>query len=207
VSKLPAEFLDSLDHAEFRRICRSSRASNHKIELASSKRHLGRAWKRAVRLNLDRSDPLDVLEIGPGAGYFLYVCQRLAHRVVGIDRPSLRLWPQVHQWLGVTVIDHMIEPNRPLADLGRRFDLVVAYNCPFNYVRGERRLWNRAEWTFLLDHLRDDVLKRGGRFVIDMRAKSVGGRVATPDDAVMLQQVCRSRGGSGERLIVFDPLH
>jgi hypothetical protein len=84
---------------------------------------------------------------------------------------------------------------------------VVAYNCPFNYVRGERRLWNRAEWTFLLDHLRDDVLKRGGRFVIDMRAKSVGGRVATPDDAVMLQQVCRSRGGSGERLIVFDPLH
>ena len=39
--------------------------------------------ERAQDLQLDRSKPLRILDLGCGAGWFLYVCERLGHEAVG----------------------------------------------------------------------------------------------------------------------------
>jgi SAM-dependent methyltransferase len=208
VSGFPSHLLDGLDLSELDAICRNSvKATRQKLKFADLDKEMTRAWKTAKGLGLDQSPPLDVLDIGLGAGYFLYVCQRLGHRVVGLDRPDLPVWPQICGWLGVKpIIEHTIEPYTQLPDMGRRFDLITAFACPFNYLELEHRLWTIAEWSFFFDDLRDHALKRNGRFVLRLR-KEIRGLELQPRDAALFDEFCRARGltGSGS-MRVFDPL-
>src|SRR5258708_7183626 len=41
--------------------------------------------ERAQDLWLDRAPPLRILDLGSGAGYFLYVCKSFGHHVLGFD--------------------------------------------------------------------------------------------------------------------------
>ncbi len=41
--------------------------------------------ERAQDLNLHRSPPLDILDIGCGGGFFLFIAESLGHRALGID--------------------------------------------------------------------------------------------------------------------------
>src|SRR3954471_18485245 len=41
--------------------------------------------ERAQDLWLDRSPPLEILDLGCGAGYFLYVCRQFGHQGLGLD--------------------------------------------------------------------------------------------------------------------------
>jgi SAM-dependent methyltransferase len=208
VSEFPSQLLDGLDLSELEAICQNSvKATRQKLKFADLDKEMTRAWKTSISLGLDQSPPLDVLDLGLGAGYFLYVCQRLGHRVVGLDRPDLPVWPQICGWLGVkTIIEHTIEPNTPLPDMGIRFDLVTAFACPFNYLELEHRLWTIDEWTFFFDDLRDRVLKQNGRFVLRLR-KEIRGLEPSPRDAALFDQLCRARGLTESRSMrVFDRL-
>jgi hypothetical protein len=90
VSRFPSHLLDGLDLSELDAICRTSvKATRQKLKFADLDKEMARAWKTATGLGLDQSPPIDILDLGLGAGYFLYVCQRLGHRVVGLDRPDL----------------------------------------------------------------------------------------------------------------------
>ena len=107
--------------------------------------------KRPRRLGLDKSPPLDILDIGIGPGYFLYVCQQLGHRCVGIDRPGdYPFWQAVRQWLGVrNVVEHTIEPHKLLPKTLGTFDLVTAFRAQFNYNDEAKRLWNSRRMELL----------------------------------------------------------
>jgi len=44
--------------------------------------------KHALMLDLDKTKkPLKILDIGSGAGYFLFICRNLGHNVTGLDLP------------------------------------------------------------------------------------------------------------------------
>ena len=51
--------------------------------------------------NLDYGRRRDILDIGSGAGYFLYLCQWLGHRPLGLDVDDVPLYPEMTQMLGV----------------------------------------------------------------------------------------------------------
>ena len=206
MADFPAHLLDGLDLSAFEAICRSATSTRHKHKYGDLSVHMGPAWKAAKRLGVDKSPPLDILDIGLGAGYFLYVCQKLGHRGVGLDRPGFQLWQGIREWLGVNhVIEHTIGPNTRLPEIGR-FDLATAYACPFNYVRDENRLWRLSEWSFFLDHLRDDVLKPNGRLVLKQRLRYPGGLEPGREETDQFAQLCRQRGAGEGPLLIFDPL-
>src|ERR1700719_1301948 len=48
--------------------------------------------ERAQDLWLDRSPPLSILDLGCGAGYFLYVCKFFGHEVLGLDLDDHQLF-------------------------------------------------------------------------------------------------------------------
>src|SRR4051812_19476803 len=78
----------------YRRIDQSQLAAIQ-AEYAGSKEHYAkysdvRRWLRlniirAQDLKLHRSGPKSVLDLGCGGGFFLYVCQHLGHRCLGLD--------------------------------------------------------------------------------------------------------------------------
>jgi SAM-dependent methyltransferase len=206
----PQHLLDGLDLSAFEELCNATEERrDHKLSYADLELWIARAWKEAKRLGLDSSPPLDILDIGMGPGYFVYVCQRLGHRAVGLDRPGhYPFWQGLRQWLGARdVVEHTIKPFETLpANIGP-FDLVTSYRAQFNYVADEKRLWTLAEWGFFLDHLRDQVLKPGGRLALRLAKQEHKGEEGLKRSDEALARFMADRGAvQTKALLVFAPL-
>jgi SAM-dependent methyltransferase len=153
------------------------RVTPHEAKFANVEPRVAGAYNQARLLGLHQAPPLDVLDIGIGGGYFLYACAKLGHRALGLDRPSLPYWQEMWKALGVDVVEHTVRPGKKLPDLGRRFDFVTSFKCPFNYVRKQRRFWTLEEWSFFLDDIEGKYLKPGGSLVLMIK----GGRFGEPN--------------------------
>lgn len=105
--------------------------------------------QRARELELDYSAPLRVLDLGCGAGYFLYICSMLGHDALGLDVDELPMFRELTNLLCVPRRIARIEAFQPLPDFARKFDLITAYLICFNNHKSER-LWRPAEWDFFL---------------------------------------------------------
>lgn len=204
----PPRLRDGLDLSAFDELCRTTNDEEYRLKYSDLDHWLASSWKEAKRLGLDRSPPLEILDLGLGPGYFPFVCQQLGHRCVGLDVPGGSTFKQaLRRWLGIhRVVESSILPKTPLPELGR-FDLVTAYRCQFNYNPTERRLWNLDEWNFFLNDLRDNVLKPGGRFVLKLTKQEGKGRAGLRRDNPLLVNFLAERGARESRpVIIFDPL-
>src|SRR3954469_10015225 len=57
--------------------------------------------ERAQDLWLDRSPPLRILDLGAGAGFFLYVCKLFGHDAIGLDTDNEPLFGATMELLNV----------------------------------------------------------------------------------------------------------
>jgi len=116
--------------------------------------------RRIRELELDLSRPKRILDLGCGAGYFLYIAQLLGHSGLGLDIDRLPMFREITRLLGVHRIVQRIEPFRPLPNIGRKFDLVTAFMVCFNDHKMPG-LWKVPEWEFFLDDLAKHLTARG----------------------------------------------
>jgi SAM-dependent methyltransferase len=204
--EVPQRFWDGLNRAAYEQLCRSTEESReHKLSYGDVELWLARSWKAARRLGLHQTAPLDILDIGIGPGYFLYVCQQLGHRCVGIDRPGdYPFWQAVRQWLGV---QNVVEPLKRLPETLGTFDLVTAFRAQFNYNPAAKRLWNFDEWNFFLDDLRDHVLRPNARFALRLAKQEHKGNEGHRRGDSELAEFMQGRGAREEgKVLLFAPL-
>jgi SAM-dependent methyltransferase len=116
--------------------------------------------RRIRQLELDLARPKQILDLGCGAGYFLYIAQLLGHSGLGLDMDRLSMFREVTRLLGVRRIVRQIEAFRPLPDFGQKFDLITAFMICFNNHKMPD-LWKVAEWEFFLDDLAKHLTPRG----------------------------------------------
>ncbi|HLZ01633.1 MAG TPA: hypothetical protein VKR55_05695 [Bradyrhizobium sp.] len=116
---------------------------------------------RVVELGLDKSAHASVLDMGCGAGYFLYCCKYLGHRVHGLDLPDYEFYRDMIALFGISRTGFRIEPYKNLPQLGRRFDVITAHQICFNGHKTEW-LWGAGEWDFFLGDLEENYLNPGG---------------------------------------------
>lgn len=148
--------------------------------------------ERAQDLSLDRQQSQTILDLGCGAGYFLYVCQRLGHEALGLDIDENPLFRETIALLGVSRQAARIEAHTPLPPLGKRFDLVTAHCICFQKLpspAGERREWDAAAWSAFLDDVRTNVLNPSGQLLLDFNPR--GGGIFYPSD---VERLFRKRG-------------
>ncbi len=162
--------------------------------------------RRAQDIGVDRARrPLRVLDLGSGAGYFLFVCKHLGHGGMGLDVPEPEFYGEVFDLFGLRRVVAPVTKHVPLPEAlltGGKFDLVTAFSIAFNEQKTHTP-WGPAEWGFLLDDLRDRFLLPGGRIYFDLNP----GR----DNAFMspeLREYFRRRGAKIDRRskLLFDPL-
>src|ERR1700733_14060222 len=79
---------------------------------------------RVVELGLDTAAQAAVLDLGCGAGYFLYCCKFLGHDVHGIDLPDYAFYRDMIALFGIPRTGFRIEPYKPLPVVGKRFEVV-----------------------------------------------------------------------------------
>ena len=173
----------------------------------AAKRWLTLNIRRAQDIRLDRTQKrsLRVLDLGSGAGYFLFVARELGHTGIGLDVPEPAFYGDIFRQFGLERVESRIEARQPLPEAllaGGKFDLVTAFSIAFNGHKSPA-LWGPAEWDFLLNDLRDRFLVPGGRIYFDLNPE-YDGTFMTPE----LHEFFLRRGAIIDRRskLLFDPL-
>jgi SAM-dependent methyltransferase len=139
--------------------------------------------ERAQDLWLDRAPPMRIVDIGSGAGYFLYVCKFFGHQVVGFDTDSEPLFGATTALLKVPRVIGRIERQTPLPDVGGKFDLVTAHRICFHRIGRVRdgAEWSPADWEFFINDIRTRFLNGNGRLLLDFNPRPDGSSFFTPE--------------------------
>lgn len=123
-------------------------------------RWIGVNIRRIRQLELDVARPKQILDLGCGAGYFLYIAQLLGHSGVGLDIDRVAMFREITRLLGVRRVVQQIEAFHPLPSFGQKFDVVTAFMICFNNHKMPT-LWGVPEWEFFLDDLAKHLKPRG----------------------------------------------
>ena len=161
-------------------------------------RWIGINIRRIRELELDVSGPKRILDLGCGAGYFLYIAQLLGHSGLGLDIDRLPMFREITRLLGVHRVVQRIDAFRPLPDLGQKFDLITAFMICFNNHKMPD-LWSVPEWEFFLDDLAKHLTPRG-RVWLELN-QEYDGSFYTPE----LKEFFQKRGGRiNEQKVIFN---
>jgi SAM-dependent methyltransferase len=154
--------------------------------------------RRIREVELDLSRPKRILDLGCGAGYFLYIAQLLGHSGLGLDMDRVAMFRDITRLLGVRRVVQRIEAFHPLPDFGQKFDLITAFMICFNDHKMPG-LWKVPAWEFFLDDLAKH-LKPRGRAWLELN-QEYDGTFYTPE----LKEFFQSRGARiDEHKIIFN---
>jgi SAM-dependent methyltransferase len=202
--------LEKLDQQRVREI--RERYANSPIQV--SKYADVEAWmktniERVQDLKLNQMPPQDIVDLGCGGGFFLFICQQLGHRCLGLDIDEFPLYGELVDLFGVERKIWEIKAFEPLPDLGRKFDWITAFSTGFNRKsakrtdssRGEidKSLWGPPEWDFFLSDLTRH-LKPGGKMFFALNPQHSGAYYTDE-----LRDFFLSRGATVERERILFP--
>jgi hypothetical protein len=130
---------------------------------------VGHKLTLARKLRLDSSKPLNILDLGTGAGHFLFVARSMGHHVIGIDGANT-LHADVASVLGVDRRTQAVVRGQPLPDFSRKFDLVTSIwiNYDQTTLDGQQVYWTPAEWAGLLNDIVERQLAVPGRIYLEL---------------------------------------
>jgi SAM-dependent methyltransferase len=126
--------------------------------------------RRAQKLGLMDATGLHILDLGSGAGQFLFFADTMGHNAVGLDLPADQLehpereiYTEMPVAFGVRVVRERIRSFQALEVEGK-FDLITSTKVCFNNHKLEDE-WGRAEWEFFVQDALSR-LKPGGRLAL-----------------------------------------
>lgn len=123
----------SIDRARFEAII-----GPHKSEGYDSYKYFDkRKWlrvkvMRALELDLDRRACLSILDLGSGAGYFLYACKWLGHDVHSLELGTYEFYNEMIDLFEIPRIAFRIEAYKRMPTFQTKFDVVTAHQICFN---------------------------------------------------------------------------
>jgi SAM-dependent methyltransferase len=178
---------------------RYASSQEHCAKYIDVERYLRLNIERVQDLNLHRTAPQAVLDLGCGGGFFLFILKQFGHRGLGLDIDEFPLFRELTELFGVPRKIWTIQAFEPLPDLAQTFDWIAAFSPAFQGTRGQPWRWGAAEWDFFLDDLKK-YLKPDGRIFLALNP-SYGGNYYTPEIADLFRQ----RGAEIERERVLFP--
>jgi SAM-dependent methyltransferase len=171
----------------------SPRLWRHYAKYLDAETHVRQNVRRAQDLDLHRLPRQQILDIGCGGGYFLFVAQTLGHDGLGLDVAGIPVFDELVGLLSVKRVIYKVAPLERLPDLGHHFDLITSFATAFQGRRDDLWRWGAQEWDFFLRDLKTR-LNPGGRIFFELNA-AYGGQYYTPE----ILQVMVEHGGLVER--------
>ena len=163
-------FLAKIDNRRLREIQRRYASSSDRYAKYADVEHwLKINLPRVQELKLDRSPPKQILDLGCGAGFFLFLAKQFGHKCLGLDVGDFPLSNELIELFGLERVTGRIRASQPLPDFGRKFDLITGFSGAFNRSEDESRGWTAEEWNFFLDDL-DRYLKPGSEIFFEINS-------------------------------------
>jgi SAM-dependent methyltransferase len=188
--------LAQIDQNRLREIqARYARSPAHPSKYAEVERWMKLNIERVQDLKLNQMPPQDIVDLGCGGGFFLFICQQLGHRCLGLDTGETPLFTELVDLFHVERKIWKIKAFEPLPDLGRKFDWITGFSTGFNRAHGS--LWGPKEWDFFLNDL-EKHLQPGGRMFFALNPAECGWYYTNE-----LRDFFLSRGAKVERERIF----
>ena len=163
-------FLAKIDSERLREIQRRYAGSSDRYAKYADVEHwLEINLPRVRELKLDRSPPKQILDLGCGGGFFLFLAKQFGHHGLGLDVGDHPVSNELIELFGVERRTWRIRAGEPLPDLGRQFDLITAFSSAFGRSEDESRGWTVEEWRFFLDDL-DRHRAAGGEILLEINS-------------------------------------
>ena len=192
--------LDKIDKERLREIQqRYASSPENYAKYADVERWLKRHIKKIQDLGLHRSSPKEILDLGCGGGFFLFIARQFGHSVNGLDIDDFPLLGELRELFDVPRKVWTITPFEPLPDFGRKFGWITAFSTRFNRDREDRQVWGAKEWEFFLDDLTRHLQPDGKVFLEINSGKT---RSFYPEE---VRELFRRRGAILERDYVYFP--
>ena len=175
VRPLPvSRFMAEIDQAKLKRIQQAYRVpgTTQWPKYVEAERFLRMNIRRVQDIGLDRMRPQHILDLGSGAGYFLFVNKVLGHTGLGIDVDNVPLYREMFALFGLKRVVHRIEKFKPLPDSGAQYDWLTAFSISFDSP-AKYGPWGVAEWDYFLQDARRR-LRPGGRIYLDLNPRNDG---------------------------------
>src|SRR5881275_3010288 len=155
--------------------------------------------QRVRELGLDYAPRSRILDLGCGAGYFLYINKLLGHEILGLDLDELPIFHELIELLQIPRTIARIEAFQPLPKFDRKFDIITAYLICFNNHKSDK-LWGPAEWDYFLSDVATHLTAEG-RVWLELN-REYDGTFYTPK----LKALFEERGAVLESFrVVFNP--
>lgn len=167
-------FMSQIDRVELKRLQHTYGVpgSRHWPKYVEAERFLKMNIRRVQDIGLDRLPPQHILDLGSGAGYFLFVNRVLGHTGLGLDIDDCPLFPEMFKLFGLQRTIHRIEKFRPLPETGAQYDWITAFSISFADHMAEKS-WEVEEWNYFLKDA-GRHLRPGGRIYLDMNPRCDG---------------------------------
>ena len=144
-----------------------------------ARKWLARNVDYAERFGWVLDPPRDTLDLGCGAGSFLFVMRQLGSNVVGLDLED-PIFDDILRMLQIERITFRITRQEKLPDFGeRKFDLITAWMICFNNYDRDDTIWGPRDWGYLLNDLAEK-LTHNGRILFYFNAQRLG-TIHTPE--------------------------
>lgn len=130
--------------------------------------------RRVYSLGLHKSPPLSILDMGAGAGFFLYLCKLHGHQVMGFDATDTVFYQEMHAALDIQCPPLRILPKTPLPSFGKKFDLISSFAVCFHKI--PTGVWSQEDWRFFCTDLLDNHCTEKGRIHLHLNDSPAGDR-------------------------------
>ena len=149
--------------------------SSDEVKYINYKQWLKECLIRVYTLKLnEKGEPLRILDLGTGFGYFPFICKKFGHLVDSTDLPDNKLYNSIIEKLDLKRFDIFINAHTPiLLKTSERYDLVTAFMVCFNNHK-TKDLWEEGEWKFFINDLYSKTLKKDGKIFLSFNEESPG---------------------------------
>jgi SAM-dependent methyltransferase len=157
------ELLTQLDSQELERIRLRYEDGSDSIwsKYLDARKWLARNIDYAKRFGWLLDPPRDTLDLGCGAGYFLFVMRQLGSNVLGLDLED-PIFNDILRALEIERVPFRIKRREKLPDFGgRKFDLITAWMICFNDYDRDETIWGPRDWDYLLNDLTEKLTPKG----------------------------------------------
>ncbi len=144
-----------------------SRKTNTRLKYIHPIHYFRSKMMVALRLELDKEDPIKILDIGTGAGHFPAIASFFGHEVIGMDFDN-DFYNDLCDVYNVNKWANKIETNGDIPELeSGPVDFVTGFMTAFN-IDDRGNPWTTDTWDHFFDRVSEKWLVKGGRIFLQL---------------------------------------
>ena len=115
----------------------------------------------AYWLGLHQCSKKRVIDLGTGAGWFVYICKKFGHESYGTDILHRPEYEAGYRFLNINIIGKLSYPMEKIC-LEGQFDYITTMR---SFIGQRPRSWTKDEWKFFFEDMQDYLKENGALYI------------------------------------------